>query len=133
MKLKNDLPLFVRTTRVLSGTRRVAITLLVMLFTMTAQTAWADVDDEFTVDNVKYKVTSESPNEVQLIGYEAGVPADLEIPDIVSDYSVTSIGESAFEDCSGLTSIIIPNRVTSIGERAFSWCIGLTSDRKSVV
>ena len=127
MKLKNDLPLFVRTTRVLSGTRRVAITLLVMMLTMTAQTVWADVDDEFTVDYVKYKVTSESPNEVQIIGYEAGVPANLVIPDKVSDYSVTSIGESAFEDCFGLTSIIIPNSVTSIGESAFYDCSGLTS------
>ena len=41
--------------------------------------------------------------------------------------SVTSIGEVAFDDCSGLTSIIIPNSVTSIGERAFEGCSGLTS------
>ena len=37
--------------------------------------------------------------------------------------SVTSIGSSAFEDCSGLTSITIPNSVTSIGEWAFRDCI----------
>ena len=41
--------------------------------------------------------------------------------------SVTSIGENAFDDCSGLTSITIPNSVTSIGSRAFSECSGLTS------
>ena len=41
--------------------------------------------------------------------------------------SVTSIGSSAFEDCSGLTSVTIPNSVTSIGESAFSSCSGLTS------
>ena len=40
--------------------------------------------------------------------------------------SVTSIGESAFFDCIGLTSITIPESVTSIGESAFSGC-GLTS------
>ena len=34
-------------------------------------------------------------------------------------YSVTSIGSSAFEDCSGLTSVTIPNSVTSIGSSAF--------------
>ena len=41
--------------------------------------------------------------------------------------SVTSIGESAFSGCSGLTSVIIPNSVTSIGESTFSGCSGLTS------
>ena len=41
--------------------------------------------------------------------------------------SVTSIGERAFEDCDGLTSITIPNSVTSIGEGAFYSCDGLTS------
>ena len=41
--------------------------------------------------------------------------------------SVTSIGEFAFSDCSGLTSVAIPNSVTSIGESAFARCSGLTS------
>ncbi|SFW26109.1 Leucine rich repeat-containing protein, partial [Prevotellaceae bacterium HUN156] len=41
--------------------------------------------------------------------------------------SVTSIGEGAFSDCSGLTSVTIPNSVTSIGNGAFSYCSGLTS------
>ena len=41
--------------------------------------------------------------------------------------SVTSIGDYAFKDCSGLTSVTIPNSVTSIGDYAFSGCSGLTS------
>ena len=41
--------------------------------------------------------------------------------------SVTSIEYGAFENCSELTSINIPNGVTSIGESAFSGCSGLTS------
>ncbi len=42
-------------------------------------------------------------------------------------YSVTSIGSDAFEYCSGLTSVTIPNSVTSIGAEAFYNCSGLTS------
>ena len=41
--------------------------------------------------------------------------------------SVTSIGDGAFQGCSGLTSITIPNSVTSIGYMAFYGCSGLTS------
>ena len=42
-------------------------------------------------------------------------------------YTVTSIGDYAFWNCSGLTSVDIPDSVTSIGNYAFSWCSGLTS------
>ena len=41
--------------------------------------------------------------------------------------SVTRIEGNAFSGCSGLTSINIPNSVTSIGSSAFSGCSGLTS------
>ena len=55
-----------------------------------------------------------------LVSYN-GVGGDVVIPN-----SVTNIGEAAFSDCSGLTSVTIPNGVTSIGEYAFS-NTGLTS------
>ncbi|MDY5899742.1 MAG: leucine-rich repeat domain-containing protein, partial [Candidatus Limisoma sp.] len=41
--------------------------------------------------------------------------------------SVTTIGDGAFKNCSGLTSVTIPNSVTSIGYEAFNGCSGLTS------
>ena len=40
---------------------------------------------------------------------------------------VTRIGDFAFSDFSGLTSVMIPDSVTSIGNSAFSGCSGLTS------
>ena len=52
---------------------------------------------------------------------------DCYITDSVRTYSVTSIGEYAFRDCSSLTSVTIPNGVTSIGEYAFRDCSSLTS------
>ena len=42
-------------------------------------------------------------------------------------YRVTSIGDHAFDNCSGVTSITIVNNVTSIGKYVFSQCTGLTS------
>ena len=41
--------------------------------------------------------------------------------------SVTSIGYEAFYNCSSLTSMTIPDSVTSIGDFAFGNCTGLTS------
>ena len=41
--------------------------------------------------------------------------------------TVTTIGNDAFLNCSGLTSVTIPNSVTSIGFDSFSGCSGLTS------
>lgn len=41
--------------------------------------------------------------------------------------SVTSIGNSAFEDCEKLEAVVMPSGLMSIGESAFSYCKGLTS------
>ena len=56
----------------------------------------------------------------------------IEIPSAIrdvdgKDYSVTTIGDSAFYDCSNLTSVVIPNSVTTIGDYAFYDCNKLTS------
>ena len=46
--------------------------------------------------------------------------------DIVISGSVKSIGASAFSGCSGLTDITVSEGVQSIGDSAFSGCVGLT-------
>ena len=49
------------------------------------------------------------------------IPSSIKVND--TEYSVTSVGNSAFEDCINLISITIPNSVTSIGGFAFPICI----------
>ena len=77
---------------------------------------------------LKYAITDEEKKRVELSGYEKDKPkGTLNIPATVTingiEYSVTSIGENAFENCDNLQSVTIPNSVTSIGFSAFHNCI----------
>ena len=57
---------------------------------------------------------------------------NTEITDLVIPDGVTSIGNYAFRNCSGLTSVTIPNSVTSIGIYAFYGCSSLTSVKSKI-
>ena len=61
-------------------------------------------------------------NQTILITYPNAKGTEYTLPK-----SITSIGNSAFENCASLTSIVIPGGVTSIGSSAFSSCSSLTS------
>ncbi len=51
----------------------------------------------------------------------------LDIPSIHNGLPVTSIGDEAFQYCSNLISVSIPETVISTGDRIFSGCSDLTS------
>ena len=81
---------------------------------------------------LKYVVTNVEPEECKVIcKTKPASEMAITIPSSVTiegkEYSVTSIGASAFKSCSLLTSIEIPNGVTSIGTSAFESCSSLTS------
>ena len=91
---------------------------------------------DFEVDGIFYNKTSDNTVAVTYKGdsyssYSNEYIGDVVIPSSVDyngiTYSVTSIGDEAFSLCTGLTSIVIPNRVTSIGRYAFWDCTSLTS------
>ena len=87
---------------------------------------------DFEVDGIYYNITSETDLTVEVTyrntnSYKGMVVIPEGVTYNGKTYSVTSIGGSAFYNCSGLTNITIPNSVTSIGESAFYGCSGLTS------
>ncbi len=54
-----------------------------------------------------------------------GSSSELTISNSLHGKLVTSIGESAFEDCTSLTSVEIPDSIISIGKNAFHRCKSL--------
>ena len=92
--------------------------------------AWAE---DFTSGNLKYTITDAEKHEVSVgkISDDNKPQGDLVIPAEVENggvtYTVITIRECAFWDCSGLTSVTISDSVKSIGNIAFSGCNGLTS------
>ncbi len=75
------------------------------------------------------KLTYEVQNDgtIEITGCDESASGSLTIPSTINGKKVTSIGRFAFEGCSKLTSITIPDSVTSIGQEAFYGCSSLTS------
>ena len=92
------------------------------------------VGGSITVGGITYTVLavpSGGENGTVEVGRNLNASGNITIPATITNgentYTVTSIGNSAFSWCSGLTSVVIPDGVTSIGNSAFSYCSGLTS------
>ena len=85
----------------------------------------------FTSGGLKYEVISWYYGVRVTQQNSSAISGSVVIPSTVTyigtTYNVTSIGDSAFYGCSGLTSVTIPNSVTSIGKNAFYGCRRLTS------
>ena len=91
----------------------------------------AFINKEVMIDGIRYYLNAVSKKASVIAKSSGKYSGEVVIPESVehegTTYSVTSIGEKAFYECSGMTSVTIPNSVTSIGYAAFSDCSGLTS------
>lgn len=85
----------------------------------------ADVDAENT-EGYEYSVNDDGTCTITS-GHEFSMNGDISIPSKIDGYEVTCIGESAFSDCTSLTSVIIPESVIEIGNRAFFNCNNVES------
>ncbi len=106
------------------------LTMLMSMVGLQAFAAW-DTSTKINVNGLYYYLDKDN-SQAQVTSLPWGrFIGDIVIPSSITHetktYSVTSIGEYAFESCEGMTSVTIPNSVTSIGESAFSFCYGLTS------
>ena len=86
--------------------------------------------DSFTEIIIPIEFTVTKSNRTQ-IGYTGAEGEELTIPATFESngawYRVTSIGKDAFRDCTGLTSVVLPDSVTSIESRSFAYCASLES------
>lgn len=62
-----------------------------------------------------------------LIGRGENTDAMLEIPDSIFGVKITKIADGAFEGCTDIKVIIIPDSVKVIGNNAFAGCYSITS------
>ena len=80
---------------------------------------------ELGLDKVEV-ITSDMIEGYTSIGYSA-FEYCTSLTSIVLPNSITSIKDWAFHECTSITSISLGNSVTSIGDGAFAWCTALTS------
>lgn len=84
----------------------------------------------FTSNSIKYNITDATNKKVE-VSTNTNFTGTANIPQAViyngQNYTVTSIGDNAFSNCSGLSSVIIPSTVSTIGNYAFNNDINLTS------
>ena len=104
----------------------------VVMMLMMASNAMAQEVKNEVIDGLRYFLEIGSKTASLMANTNGKYSGDIVVPEKVKssdevEYSVTSLGESCFNGCGGLTSISIPSSVTSLGKSCFYGCSSLTS------
>ncbi len=104
------------------------LTLCLSAFTLTACGSDKDggSDKDFVSEGLEYSLINDG-TEYEVVGIGDCRGRNIAIPSSYQNKPVTSIGDGAFEDCTSLTEIIIPDSITNIGYDAFESCTSLKS------
>ena len=84
---------------------------------------------DFEVGGICYNITDATNKtvEVAMSNYTGSIKIPVQVTNNNVTYTVTSIRSLAFYNCSGLTSVEIPNSVTAIQDQTFEYCTNLQS------
>ena len=82
-------------------------------------------DGLFEYEVEGYWPISDPRNGVRITRYKGPDSGEVVIPKTIGGYEVKKISDGAFQNCTGITSIVIPDSVISIGGSTFSGCTSL--------
>mgnify|MGYP004459860729 FL=1 len=112
-RMDNKMKTKTKTKQILS-----ALLALLMLFGALPATVFA-AEKTNPLDYLTYEIAD---GEVTITDCDTSISGELTIPETIEGYPVTDIGEWAFENCTELTNVKIPDSVINIGSGAFQYC-----------
>ena len=83
----------------------------------------ANAADEYISDIYTYTFKN---GRATIVRCDPNTSGEVVIPQYLGGYLVTAIGDYAFDNCTNITSVSLPDGILTIGEYAFGYCFALT-------
>jgi len=101
--------------------RWIALLMTMVMLCLTMPVVWGE---SLSDGLLTYRVES---GQATVCGFLNDRTTTVTIPATVQGYPVVAVAQHAFQDCSELTSVTLPDGLTTIGDYAFADCSALTS------
>lgn len=96
---------------------------VIMIFSVLPMSAFAE---EHGNDGTFYYFAENGEATIQYL-LDTGTVGVVEVPATIGGYPVTGIWDYAFENCTGVTGVVLPDSLNMISDGAFAGCTGLIS------